>query len=163
APGPARRRAARRRGARDRARARRVRRGARAPGLLGARHGLRARRAARPGARRAALGRRAVADAARPARRRRARRGPARRPPRRAATRVARIDLLGRRAEHWCDARIDACAYDFDGALWFVAAHGALLAVDATAAPFGALWRTGGLGPIAHVARNSARCVALVP
>jgi hypothetical protein len=53
--------------------------------------------------------------------------------------RIARLDLVGRRSESWCDARLDAFARDFDGAQWIVAAAGKLLVIDALDTRFDAL------------------------
>ncbi len=46
--------------------------------------------------------------------------------------RVARVDLLGRRAQVWSEARLEAFADTFDGETWIVAQEGELLVLDAT-------------------------------
>src|SRR5436305_4492742 len=46
--------------------------------------------------------------------------------------RLARLDFSLRRAEPWCEARLDAFAPAYGGALWFVAGPGGLLAAGAT-------------------------------
>lgn len=55
------------------------------------------------------------------------------------AARIARLDLVGRRGEPWCEARIGAFARDFDGAQWVVAEQGRLLVIDTLEARFSAL------------------------
>jgi hypothetical protein len=54
--------------------------------------------------------------------------------------RVARLDLVARRGAHWCDAEIDHHASSFDGSSWLVSRGGEVLAIDATAARWKALW-----------------------
>ncbi len=53
--------------------------------------------------------------------------------------RVARLDLVGRRAEVWCEAQIDIFAPDFDGAQWVVARGARLFVIDALESRFEAL------------------------
>lgn len=60
--------------------------------------------------------------------------------------RVSRLDLGTRRATAWCDARVDTWASGFDGNLWFVADGGTVMAVDAFAADWRALWRVPQVG-----------------
>jgi len=60
--------------------------------------------------------------------------------PRGDAQRIARIDLVGRREQAWCDARIGSFAADFDGSIWYVSRGGALSAIDATDPSWTALW-----------------------
>jgi hypothetical protein len=55
------------------------------------------------------------------------------------AWRVARLDLIRRRAEVWCEARFDCTAPDFDGSQWVVAEGRRLLVIDALEARFDAL------------------------
>jgi hypothetical protein len=55
------------------------------------------------------------------------------------AWRIARIDLVGRRSEVWCEARFDCAAADFDGSQWVVTAGGRLLVIDALEQRFDAL------------------------
>jgi hypothetical protein len=78
--------------------------------------------------------------------------------------RLSRIDLVQRRAEDWCDAKIDAAAPDFDGSVWFVATTD-LLAIDATAPRFETLWRAPDVcSPDAtaatRIARSASKLVA---
>jgi hypothetical protein len=54
--------------------------------------------------------------------------------------RLSRVDLASRRAEAWCDARINAFATDYDGGIWFAATTD-LFAIDAMASRFDCLWR----------------------
>jgi hypothetical protein len=77
--------------------------------------------------------------------------------------RLAKLDLLELRGSYWCDARLDAWAPDYDGSLWFVTEGDALLAVDATADDFGALWRVSEHhARVAAVARGAHRLSALL-
>ena len=53
---------------------------------------------------------------------------------------IGRLDLLRRRGQPWCDARLDSFAPHYDGSLWFVGIDGTLHALDATAAGFESIW-----------------------
>jgi hypothetical protein len=66
--------------------------------------------------------------------------------PRGELKRLSRLDLTRRRAEPWCDARIDAFAREYDGNLWFIAVDDTVLAVDALASDLRALWRVSQVG-----------------
>ncbi len=66
--------------------------------------------------------------------------------PRGALKRLSRLDLTRRRAEPWCDARIDAFAREYDGNLWFIGVEDTVLAVDALASDLRALWRVPQVG-----------------
>jgi hypothetical protein len=75
------------------------------------------------------------------------------------AWRVARLDLANRRAQHWCDARLDAFAADHDGVLWFVAAGDGLVAIDVTSDRFDGPWGVPDLGRrVRTIVRSAARC-----
>lgn len=77
--------------------------------------------------------------------------------------RLARLDLLARRAESWCEARLDAWAPDYDGSLWFVAGKEGFLAIDATVPPFAALWRMKELpGKVTALSRSAGHCSLLI-
>ncbi|HZB45999.1 MAG TPA: bpX6 domain-containing protein [Pyrinomonadaceae bacterium] len=79
--------------------------------------------------------------------------------PRGEVWRLARLDFVTRRAEEWCEARVEAFAPDFDGALWFVGVRGEFYAVDATAKSFDALWRVPEAGEmVLGVARSATMC-----
>jgi hypothetical protein len=54
--------------------------------------------------------------------------------------RIARIDLATRRAAHWCDVEVDHGARSFDGGTWLVSQGRDVLAIDATASRWKALW-----------------------
>ena len=93
--------------------------------------------------------------------------------PRGEALRLARLDLANLRARHWCETTLHTFAPDYDGSLWFVAtapnAHtsgdkgGDLLAIDAAADRFQALWRTPDLtGSPVQIARNVLDCALLL-
>jgi hypothetical protein len=75
-----------------------------------------------------------------------------------AAARLARIDLASRRAEPWCDARFEAFAPDYDGALWYVISPDGLIAVDATSRRFDGPWGVPVQGKILTLARSASRC-----
>ncbi|UQA57500.1 bpX6 domain-containing protein [Polyangium aurulentum] len=60
--------------------------------------------------------------------------------PRGGAWRIARIDIAGRRARPWCDARLDHFASSFDGATWFIAAGDAVHAIDVLDEGWQSLW-----------------------
>lgn len=66
--------------------------------------------------------------------------------PRGAVKRLSRLDLTSRRAEPWCDTRVDAFAPVYDGNLWFLAVEDTVMAVDALAAEPRALWRVPRVG-----------------
>ncbi|HEY3569289.1 MAG TPA: hypothetical protein VGP73_15270 [Thermoanaerobaculia bacterium] len=73
--------------------------------------------------------------------------------------RLARLDFSLRRAEPWCEARLDAFAPDYDGALWFVAGPDGLLAADATAKRLEGSWGLSRLpGNALAIARTATRC-----
>lgn len=77
-------------------------------------------------------------------------------------TRIARIDLVGRRRQPWCDARITAFARDFDGSVWYVASGDTLYAIDATTAGWEHLFQVSEPGArIAAVARDGSSLAAL--
>lgn len=76
-----------------------------------------------------------------------------------AASRLARIDLSNRRAEFWCDARFEAFAPDYDGALWFVVSSEGLIAIDASSRGFDGPWGAPALGrKVLALARSASRC-----
>jgi hypothetical protein len=54
--------------------------------------------------------------------------------------RIARLDLAARRAAHWCDVELEHAARSFDGGSWLVSQGRDVLAIDATAARWKALW-----------------------
>ncbi|HEX3129650.1 MAG TPA: bpX6 domain-containing protein [Thermoanaerobaculia bacterium] len=74
------------------------------------------------------------------------------------ASRLARIDLASRRAEFWCDARFEAFAPDYDGALWYVVSPDGLIAVDATSRRFDGPWGVPVQGKVLTLARSASRC-----
>jgi len=76
-----------------------------------------------------------------------------------ASWRLARIDLASRRAETWCDARFEAYAPDYDGALWLVVSAEGLVTVDATARRFDGPWGAPVAGRrVLALARSMTRC-----
>jgi hypothetical protein len=73
--------------------------------------------------------------------------------PRGQLRRVSRLELGRRTAKPWCEVRMDVWAPEYDGDLWFVAVEDTVLAVDALAEDFRALWRVGDVGgPVRAVA-----------
>jgi hypothetical protein len=66
--------------------------------------------------------------------------------PRGTLMRLSRLDLVQRRAEPWCDARVDAFAPVYDGSLWFLAVEDTVMAVDVLASDLRALWRVSQVG-----------------
>jgi hypothetical protein len=83
--------------------------------------------------------------------------------PRGSVYRLSRLDLMGRRAEDWCEAELKAWAPDYDGSLWFVAAGRDFTAVDALERRFSSLWRTPDVpGTITRIARTSGFCSFLL-
>ncbi len=78
--------------------------------------------------------------------------------PRGQATRIAKLDFATRRAVSWCETRLDACAFSYDGSLWFLACEGSLFAIDTTAPKFGALWHTSEVGKVACIERSPHSC-----
>jgi hypothetical protein len=75
------------------------------------------------------------------------------------AWRLARLDFLSRTSETWCEARLEAFAPDYDGALWFVAGPDGLIAVEPASPGFDGSWGVSRLpGEAAAIARSSSRC-----
>jgi hypothetical protein len=73
--------------------------------------------------------------------------------------RLARIDLLARRASDWCETQIDAFAANYDGSLWFIGSKGDFYAIDANAEKFEALWRVPDTGQkVIGVTRSASSC-----
>ncbi|MCW3094570.1 MAG: hypothetical protein JWL77_188, partial [Chthonomonadaceae bacterium] len=83
--------------------------------------------------------------------------------PRGEALRLARLDTANLRSAHWCETTLQTFAPDYDGSLWFVAAGTDILAIDAVAERFQALWRTPDLtGSPVQIARNAQDCALLL-
>lgn len=61
--------------------------------------------------------------------------------PRGEVMRLSRVDLIARRASHWCDAQIDRFADEYDGALWMVSRRDTVYAVEVTAAGWQHAWK----------------------
>lgn len=82
--------------------------------------------------------------------------------PRGDAWRLARLDLTSRKGELWCDARFDAAASHYDGALWFVAAADGLVAIDVAGRGFDGPWGVPDLGRrVSAIVRSPQRCSLL--
>ncbi len=56
------------------------------------------------------------------------------------AYRIARIDLVRRRAERWFDGMLEDFADSFDGSIWFVTTERGIFAIDALEEGFSAIW-----------------------
>ncbi len=84
--------------------------------------------------------------------------------PRGEAVRVARVDLLGRRAQPWGDLRVDAWADTFDGGVWFATSGAEVLQLDLLAERPRALQRMLRLqdGAVAHSLHRSATSLAFM-
>ncbi len=77
--------------------------------------------------------------------------------------RLSRLDFSLRRAEAWCEVRLDAFAPDYDGAFWFVAGPDGLLAAETTGHRFDGAWGVSRLpGTALAIARSEARCSLLL-
>jgi len=76
--------------------------------------------------------------------------------------RVTRIDFVSRKAEDWCDARLEAFAPGFDGSLWLVAERHGLSAVETTTAGLDGDWATPLPGAALTIARSATHCSLLV-
>lgn len=68
---------------------------------------------------------------------------------------IARVDLESGRHQRWADVALETWARSYDGSLWFVATRDAVMAIDAQAERFDAVWRVGGMsGYVADVNRD---------
>jgi hypothetical protein len=76
--------------------------------------------------------------------------------------RATRIDFVSRKAEDWCDARLEAFASGFDGNLWLVAERGGLMAVETTTDGLDGAWATPLPGSALTIARSATHCSLLV-
>jgi hypothetical protein len=69
--------------------------------------------------------------------------------------RLLRFDVLARKAEYWCDARLSAYCDDFDGSVWSIAEGEDLFLIDTLAPRFEPLWRVPALdGKVVAMQRN---------
>ncbi|MEA2600536.1 MAG: hypothetical protein QOF89_1528 [Acidobacteriota bacterium] len=76
--------------------------------------------------------------------------------------RATLIDFVSGTTQGWRDARLEAFAPDFDGALWFVAEPGGLIAIETTTGAFEATWAAPLPGPALTIARSETHCSLLV-
>ncbi|MFT3774166.1 MAG: bpX6 domain-containing protein [Minicystis sp.] len=76
--------------------------------------------------------------------------------------RLARLDLVGRRTEVWCDATIGTFAPDFDGSQWVVGRDDRLFLIDALESRFEALAELEPGGVVTAVGRSAASCTVVV-
>jgi hypothetical protein len=79
----------------------------------------------------------------------------------RGAYRLARIDLVGRRTEVWCDAPLDVFAPDFDGAQWVVARGDRLFVIDALDQGFSALLELEPGANVVAIGRHAQACTVV--
>jgi hypothetical protein len=78
------------------------------------------------------------------------------------SVRVARVDLVSKRQQPWCDVPLSAFALDFDGSVWYVAREGTLHAIDTTSSGWEHLWQVGEeAARIGAIARNATALSAL--
>jgi hypothetical protein len=83
--------------------------------------------------------------------------------PRGEAWRIARIDLAGRRARPWCDARFDEFAPDFDGSVWFIGHGETVHAIDVLEEGWQSIWDvTEPDRPVGPLARAANECSFLL-
>jgi MoxR-vWA-beta-propeller ternary system domain bpX6 len=82
------------------------------------------------------------------------------------ATRLAKLDLLTKRIQPWCDAHIDAFASTFDGETWHVACRDSLFAIDTLSNGWEHLWDLASLadgdGRVMSVQLGAAKLQVLV-
>lgn len=77
--------------------------------------------------------------------------------------RLSRLDFSLRRAEPWCEARLDAFAPDYDGALWFVAGPDGLLAAETAGKRLDGAWGVSRLpGSALAISRSLSHCSLLL-
>ncbi len=76
--------------------------------------------------------------------------------------RITLIDFAAGTVQDWRDTRLEAFAPDFDGALWFVAEPGELIAVETNTGAFDGAWAAPLPGPALTIARSETRCSLLV-
>lgn len=81
--------------------------------------------------------------------------------PRGPARRLAKLDLLRRRAQPWCDVSFDTFAATYDGSLWFAAKGDTAYAIDATAAGWEHLWKVDHRGSAALALARDARALCI--
>lgn len=81
--------------------------------------------------------------------------------PRGPARRLAKLDLLQRRARPWCDVSFDTFAPTYDGSLWFIAKGDTAYAIDATAAGWEHLWKVDHRGSAALALARDARALCI--
>ncbi len=73
-----------------------------------------------------------------------------------AVHRIARLDLGQRRAAHWCDVELDACARSYDGDQWWTARGDQVALIDATARGWSALWAVDLAQRVGQIRRDGA-------
>ena len=73
--------------------------------------------------------------------------------------RLARLDFVERRAHHWCEAKLNAFASNYDGSTWFVGVDDEFYAIDTNAENFEALWRVADVGGAVHSVVRSLKQV----
>jgi hypothetical protein len=74
--------------------------------------------------------------------------------------RIARLDLLARRGDYFCDAACDGGARSYDGDVWLATRRGEVLAIDAAADRWRAIWGVTTDGRRCNV-RRIATCFAI--
>jgi hypothetical protein len=79
--------------------------------------------------------------------------------PRGETVRLARVDLLARRARPWCDVQLDAFAADYDGATWFVSRGGTVYAIEALGEAWSHAWKVHEQDAVVHALRRDAQAL----
>ena len=76
--------------------------------------------------------------------------------------RLAKIDFVERKANYWCDAKVEIHAPTFDGNLWFIAEKDEIYAIDTNAKNYEAVWRVPEMGrQVCEIARSKNRLMIL--
>jgi hypothetical protein len=81
--------------------------------------------------------------------------------PRGEAMRLSRIDVLARRARHWCDVAIDHFADEYDGATWMVSRRDTVYAIEANAAGWQHAWKVDEPGATVVALRRDSQSLAV--
>lgn len=81
--------------------------------------------------------------------------------PRGEVMRLSRIDLLGKRARHWCDVAIDHFADEYDGAIWMVSRRDTVYAIEANAAGWQHAWKVDEAGATIVDLRRDAQFLSV--
>ena len=75
--------------------------------------------------------------------------------------RLARLDLVGRRSQVWCEARLSGFAEDFDGSQWVIAREQSVFLIDALEPSFEALASFDMDAFVMAIGRSASSCTLL--